>query len=192
MARTRIATSRNVGGVALVFCVFWLGSAQKYSAAEEACLQADAELPLVIPHPQAMRTAGNESIVLGDHGRVVAQIVLAERRGFFLEAGNLIESSLSKMGFPDKSDSALTTVVITDKNRMAEETSGVQPKALALTPAEHSVLDKSDQAYIIRMKPGKPSVIWIVGASAMGAYYGSTTLVQLIEMATRWQTTGAN
>jgi len=33
------------------------------------------------------------------------------------------------------------------------------------------------------MKPGEPSAIWIIGASPLGAYYGATTLVQLIETA---------
>jgi hypothetical protein len=99
-------------------------------------MRADAELPLVIPHPRAMRRVGNESIVLGEHGRVVAQIVLAERRSFFVQAENPIESALSKMGFADKSDSTLTTVVITERARLETEKSGVQPKALALTPAD--------------------------------------------------------
>ena len=145
------------------------------------CKEAMQQLPLVIPHPQMMQRADNENIVLGDHGRVVVQIELTGRDGFLIEAGNLIESTLSNMGFSEKSDSPQTTIVITNKSEITERMPGVSQEALVLTPAEDSVLARSDQAYVIRMRPAEPSMIWIIGASPLGAYYGATTLVQLVE-----------
>ncbi len=152
----------------------------QYNVARVLGSQA-TELPVVIPHPQAMARAGKENIVLGENGRIVTQIVPAEREGFFGEAADLIKLSLKQRGFAEKSDSAATKVFITANSMTTEKTSTPQPEVLALTPAEKAALGKSDQAYVIRMKPGEESVIWIVGASPLGAYYGATTLVQLIE-----------
>ena len=60
------------------------------------------------------------------------------------------------------------------------ERPGISPP---LAPQESAALAKSEQAYVIRSQPGQETTISIIGASPLGAYYGATTLVQLIESA---------
>ena len=172
MSSARIPRSRKLACVALAVGALWSARASGQQA---------TDLPLVIPHPQAITKVGQQSLVLGEHGRSVTEVVPAQGGGFFDEARDLIDGSLKKRGFAARSGSASAKVVVTTAGIMAAKTSAPAADARPLTPAEKAALDKSDQAYVIRMQPGEKPVIWIVGASPLGAFYGAATLVQLIQ-----------
>lgn len=168
-----IRKARFPAGAAIVLCLFWAAEARKPRAIANEPPQTHPALPLVIPYPQTIQKAGDDKLVFGENGRVMAEIVLPEAGGFFGEARDLIEDSLAEQGFAGKADRVRTRILVATRDAGSN--------ALRLTGPEEDALSKSRQAYIIRMAPGAISTVYLVGASPLGAYYAATTLVQLIE-----------
>lgn len=161
--------------------VVLLGWALPFSlqGAQDSPAGSAAGLPLVIPHPQRIERASDQTVVLGADGRILAETIALEKGGFFEEAAELIDSALHERGLIQRSQPAATTIVLATQAALAPGNS--PPQGLpTLTPQDSAALAQSDQAYVIRMRPGNPATVWIVGASPLGTYYGATTLVQLI------------
>lgn len=133
------------------------------------------QLPLVIPHPQMIQTLGSGNVTVGRDGRNVTRVMLAADDGLLIEARKLWESELERWGFVRGDAPAICTLRVGTASALSAD--GDRPPVAA---AESEVLAKNDQAYVIRMRPGSEPEIDVVGASSLGAYYGVTTLVQLI------------
>jgi len=95
--------------------------------------------------------------------------------GFFDAAASLIQAALKKHGLTERSERAATRIVLQANAAVTQE------PFPALTPQQSAALAKSDQAYSIRVEPGRPAKVWVIGASPLGTYYGAATLVQLFE-----------
>ncbi|MCL5096028.1 MAG: glycoside hydrolase family 20 zincin-like fold domain-containing protein [Candidatus Omnitrophica bacterium] len=131
---------------------------------------APVRIPLVIPYPQQIERTGAESILLGRNGGRCVNIETDWSTGLLAEAGQLITRTLSDKGCTNEASATATRIVISTNRNL-----------ISLTPDDKATLSKSGQAYVIRMRPGQPSILFILGASPLGAYYGATTLAQLIE-----------
>ena len=139
--------------------------------ANHARAENTQSIPLVIPCPQNVGKISDAAITLGVKGKSLIKFNLQEDAGFFKNAKDLITRTMKTNGFKDKPSSAVTQIIIsTDRN------------ILPLTEKDQSALNKSHQAYIISVKTGSDPVIYIIGASPLGAFYGAATFVQLIEI----------
>ena len=151
------------------------------AAAAADCCRAAEELPLVIPHPQVIQRVGQQQLVLGQDGWLVSQTVSLEKGGLLDEAASLMERTLRERSVTKGPQPTATAILLLTKAGMGAPAA---PRDVpALTPQESAVLARSDQAYVIRMEPGGPARVWVIGASPLGAYYGVTTLVQLMTTA---------
>jgi hypothetical protein len=160
--------------VALLLCV----AGWSLSAMGQSPGQPEGTLPLVIPHPQKIQTISREHLVLGENGTNRTETVLRTKGDFFDEASKLIDDTLRRNGLAKRSQPPATSIVILTRPAMV---SGPRQQDLpTLTEQQSAVLARSDQAYLILMRPRAPSRVWIVGASPLGAWYGATTLVQLM------------
>jgi hypothetical protein len=146
-----------------------------------SALPPAGQLPLVIPHPQAMRSLGPQRMVLGDDGRVLAETTSLEKGPLFEETAGVLERALQSHHLRKGSQPPVTTIVLTTRAALAGA-AGPSPMP-AWTPQESAALARSDQAYVIRMEPQGRAKVWIVGASPLGVYYGAATLVQLMAAA---------
>jgi hypothetical protein len=164
--------------VGAVWLVLLAAGSSRLSAAD-APLAHTTDLPLVIPHPQAMRVLDGAPILLGRDGQSVTEVVAAGQDGFFEESEQLIAAALERGKLSPRADDAVTRIVLETMSLRATTVSGL-PQPLVLTPAESSALARSDQAYVIRSRGTPQSMVWIIGASPLGTYYGATTLVQLL------------
>jgi hypothetical protein len=177
-------------------------AAEATAAAEPAVPASGRALPLVIPHPQSIRRAGGAPIPLVQNGRCAVEIIASQRGDLFEEAKSLVDQALRTHATVARSGPAATRIIlgtlISSEIAAAapsERAHSLSPQATAmptprppLTPQESAALARSEQAYVIRSQPGPhpgpqpgQATVWILGASPLGAYYGATTLVQLIE-----------
>jgi hypothetical protein len=135
-----------------------------------------ADLPLVIPQPQAMQRVSKQHLLLSEAGIMRSQAVATESGALFDEAAVLIKHALRAKAAG--SGQPATTIVLSTLAALESGAAVRNPPTLA--ERERSALARSDQAYVIRMPPGGRPTVWIIGASPLGVYYGATTLIQLI------------
>jgi len=159
--------------IAAIFLLLGFFSAEG-TAAGEPPRSAD-QLPLVIPHPQAIENLSSQNVTVGRDGRSVTRVLLAANDDLLTAAGRLWASELERSGFAGGDGHTTCTLRVLTAAELP-----AAGNAPPLTAAERDVLAKSEQAYVIRMRPGPPSEIDVVGTSPLGAYYGVTTLVQLV------------
>ncbi len=112
--------------------------------------------PLVIPHPHVFKTLSSESVTVGQDGRNVTRVLLAANDDLLTAARQLWASELERLGFVGGDGPTICTLrVLTAANLPA---AGNVPPVAA---AEKDVLAKSDQAYVIRVRPGPaPKSTW--------------------------------
>ncbi|NUQ64936.1 MAG: hypothetical protein HUU20_20935 [Pirellulales bacterium] len=143
--------------------------------AEENALPGRSELPLVIPHPQSIHVVAGDDLLLGEAGRSAVEVVVPAQGGLLDEAAGLIQAALSKRGLAERHERVATRIVL---KIISAAGGGPFPE---LTAERSAAIAKSDQAYVICVKPERPAEVSVIGASPLAAYYGATTIVQLIE-----------
>ncbi|MCL5098688.1 MAG: glycoside hydrolase family 20 zincin-like fold domain-containing protein [Candidatus Omnitrophica bacterium] len=142
---------------------------------------ADAPaLPIVIPYPQCLERTDGDPLMLGERGQIAVELPRHGTDGFLGESIKLIESRLAQGGLSNQADRVATRIELvigTPEGQGVSRQNGPRTSA-----AEAAVLQRGSQAYVIRMTPGNPARIEIIGSAGLGVYYGATTLVQLFQV----------
>jgi len=140
---------------------------------EEAAMSSasltHSDIPLVIPHPQHVQVGVGAIVHVAASGGVGPRIEMPEPSGFFIEARDLVLAVLREHAIQPADTSGVAICFTTDR------------EGTGLDLEEREALDRSKQAYVLRVEAGPQPSILIVGASPVGVYYGATTLVQLFE-----------
>ena len=117
-----------------------------------SALGENLDPPVVIPQPQAVHRASDQRLVLGEAGAIVSQTVAGEEGPLFEEAVALVERTLRSRRLGAGSRPPVTTIVLTTKTALEAGSAMGHPPAL--DGKESAALARSDQAYVIRMRPG--------------------------------------